>query len=83
MATLLIRKLDDDLKTRLRKRAAFHGRSMAEEARNILRESLSEAMPRTGAGFVASIRAKFEHLGGINLDIPPREPMRAPPCFDE
>ena len=36
MASITIRNLDDDVKTRLRKRAAGHGRSMEEEARLIL-----------------------------------------------
>ena len=37
MATMTIRNLDDDVKTRLRIRAARHGRSMEEEARGLLR----------------------------------------------
>ncbi|HEY2136171.1 MAG TPA: plasmid stability protein, partial [Xanthobacteraceae bacterium] len=36
MASLTIRQLDDDLKKRLRLRAARHGRSMEEEARHLL-----------------------------------------------
>jgi phosphopantothenoylcysteine decarboxylase/phosphopantothenate--cysteine ligase len=36
MASLTIRQLDDDVKTRLRLRAARHGRSMEEEARHLL-----------------------------------------------
>ena len=38
MASITIRGLDDDLKQRLRLRAARHGRSMEDEARTILRE---------------------------------------------
>ena len=37
MASITIRNLDDDIKQRLRLRAAMHGRSMEEEARDILR----------------------------------------------
>ncbi|HKC32240.1 MAG TPA: bifunctional phosphopantothenoylcysteine decarboxylase/phosphopantothenate--cysteine ligase CoaBC [Xanthobacteraceae bacterium] len=36
MASLTIRQLDDDVKRRLRLRAARHGRSMEEEARHLL-----------------------------------------------
>ena len=36
MASITVRNLDDDVKTRLRMRAASHGRSMEEEARLIL-----------------------------------------------
>jgi phosphopantothenoylcysteine decarboxylase / phosphopantothenate---cysteine ligase len=38
MASITIRQLDDDLKRRLRLRAARNGRSMEDEARTILRE---------------------------------------------
>src|SRR4051794_14228626 len=37
MASITIRQLDDDLKRRLRLRAARHGRSMEDEVRTILR----------------------------------------------
>ena len=37
MAQLVVRNLDDDVKRRLRERAARHGRSMEEEVREILR----------------------------------------------
>jgi plasmid stability protein len=40
VAQLLIRKLDDDVKANLRKRAKRHGNSMEEEARSILRAEL-------------------------------------------
>lgn len=82
MATMTIRNLDDDLKTRLRMRAAQHGRSMEEEARCVLREALS-AKPRVGSGanLVADIRALVEPFGGVELQLPPREPAREPPDF--
>ena len=84
MATLLIRKLDDELKLRLRRRAAAHGRSMEEEARTILDQALANEAPRrTGADLVKAFRDAFEPLGGVELDIPPRTPLRAPPRFDE
>ena len=40
MASITIRKLDDEVKTCLRVRAAWNGRSMEEEARLILREAV-------------------------------------------
>lgn len=46
MASITIRNLDDDIKLRLRIRAAKHGRSMEEEARAILRRAMDEAAPR-------------------------------------
>ncbi|MGB3394546.1 MAG: plasmid stabilization protein [Stenotrophomonas sp.] len=82
MATMTIRNLEDEVKARLRVRAAQHGRSMEEEARNILRSVLSPE-PRTGtaAALVADIRALVEPFGGVELELPPREPMRDPPDF--
>jgi antitoxin FitA len=46
VATLTIRKLDEDIKSRLRLSAASRGVSMEEEARRRLRESLSEVAPK-------------------------------------
>ena len=47
MAGITIRDLDDEVKTRLRVRAASNSRSMEEEARNILGEAVEEeAGPR-------------------------------------
>lgn len=83
MATMTIRNLDDDVKARLRVRAAQHGRSMEEEARSILRAALtSNPKPATtGALLVADIRALVEPFGGIALELPTREPQREPPDF--
>ena len=82
MGTMTIRNLDDDVKTRLRVRAAQHGRSMEEEARNILRAALSPmSQPGGGAALVADIRALVEPFGGIALELPPRTPMPEPIDF--
>lgn len=84
MATMTIRNLDDDLKARLRMRAARHGRSMEEEARSILRAALAQRVEDdSGAPLYAAIRARVEPFGGIDLDLPPREPQRDPPDFGE
>lgn len=75
MASMTIRGIDDSLKARLRVRAAKHGRSMEDEVRDILRAALS-AQPSRARTLVDSIRARIEPLGGVELQIPPREPMR-------
>lgn len=80
MATMTIRNLDDDLKMQLRVRAARHGKSMEEEARSILRSAL-RTEPLSGQSLVDSIRAMVEPYGGIELELPPREPQRDPPDF--
>lgn len=82
MASITIRNLDDTLKSRLRVQAAVHGRSMEDEARDILRSALNREPTRRGS-LAASIRAKFAPLGGVELPVVVREPMRAPPSFDE
>ena len=51
MAQILVRNLDDRLKTRLQTRAKRHGRSMEAEAREILRNALkAEDAPPVGFG---------------------------------
>ena len=80
MASITIRNLSDDLKQLLRIQAAEHGHSMEEEAREILRAALTEDTP--SVNLAQAIRARFAPLGGVELEIPPREPMREPPSFD-
>jgi plasmid stability protein len=76
MASITIRNLDDDLKQRLRVRAAEHGHSMEEEARDILRRVVGEERPPSN--LAAAIRSRLASLGGVELDIPVREPIREP-----
>jgi plasmid stability protein len=84
MATLTIRNLDDDLMARLRLRAGRHGQSMDEEACSILRAALANGVEDgSGASLYAAIRAYVEPFGGIDLELPPREPQRDPPDFGE
>ena len=80
MASITIRNLDDDVKTRLRVRAAEHHRSMEEEARLILREAVQQK--RTPRNLADAIRTRIAPLGGVDLKLPIREPVREPPFFD-
>lgn len=82
MASITIRNLDDTLKSRLRIQAAVHGRSMEEEARDILRSALNQEVATTG-GLGTAIVNLFAPLGGVELPTIPRDPMRPPPTFDE
>ena len=81
MASITVRNLEDGLKRRLRVRAAENGRSMEEEARDILRTALHQQQPER-ENLASAIRARVAPLGGVELDIPPRTPMRKPPRFD-
>ena len=78
MASITIRRLEDAVKTKLRLRAAGHGRSMEEEAREILKAGVREQrVPRLN--LAESIRRHIEPLGGVELAFPPREAVRRPP----
>ena len=81
MASITIRNLDDGLKRKLRIRAAQHGRSMEDEVRQILRGALSEAS-RSAGNLYDAIRRHIEPLGGVDLELPAREPIREPPRFE-
>ena len=51
MAQIVVRKLEDSVKTRLQRRAQRNGRSMEEEVREILRHAAHEAeKPSVGLG---------------------------------
>ena len=81
MASITIRNLDNDVKTRLRIRAARHGRSMEEEVRLILAQAVDrEPVPAKGLG--TALHELFKPFGGVELELPPRGPMREPPRFD-
>ena len=79
MATLTIRDLDDSLRLGLRTRAARHGRSMEEEARQILRQALQGDTAAPQQDLASRIRARMAAVGGVELQIAPREPAREPP----
>ena len=78
MASITIRSLEDGLKTRLRIRAAEHGRSMEEEARCILRDALDQERPRTLADLAPEI---FGPEHGVDLEFHPPVRPREPPQF--
>ncbi len=82
MAVMTIRNIDDAIKNRLRLRAAMHGRSMEDEARDILRSALSTEVPRP-RNLGQAIHERFGALGGVDLLDTPRELMRQPVDFGE
>ena len=84
MAQLVIRDIEDDVMERLRKRAKARGRSVEEEARDILRNALiAEEKPAEGFG---TAMVKLFSGAGIGLDEPIPEwkgfPVRFPK-FDD
>jgi antitoxin FitA len=73
VASLSIRKLDDETYDRLRVRAVRHGVSMEEEVRQILKRAVSPP-ERLGDLFLQV----FGPTKGVDLDLPPREPHEPP-----
>lgn len=75
MAALSIRDLDDDVKERLRVRAAGNGRSMEAEVRAILSEAVRDG--EHPEGLFAAVLDRFGELGGVELELPARRtPVR-------
>jgi len=77
MASITIRQLPESTKRKLKIRAAQHGRSMEQEAREILQAELAKT-PKPPQDLLKAIREIFEPLGGVDLEIPPREPIPEP-----
>ena len=82
MANITIRNLDDDVKTRLRVRAAEHHRSMEEEARVDSARSREAHGDGSTRNLVEIARSHFGPDNGVELELPLRGPMREPPSFD-
>ena len=81
MAQLIVRRVDDDVAARLKKRAKRNGRSMEDEVRHILRDAAREE--HRGARKLGSrIAARFQTVG-LTEDLPEvRQPARTAQ-FDE
>lgn len=62
MAQIIVRDVEEDVKERLKKRAARHGRSMEAEVRDILRNAVKGGNePKSGLG--TEIAALFKGIG--------------------
>ena len=81
MAVMTIRNIDTAIKNRLRVRAAMHGRSMEDEARDILRSALSTELPQP-RDLGQTIPRRFAKLGGVELPPAKRDAIR-PVNFDK
>ncbi len=81
MASITISDLDEGLVSRLRLRAAENCRSMEEEVIEILRAALGETREQS-FGLGTALMELFQPIGGVELEIPPRGPMREPPRHD-
>lgn len=70
MSAISVRNLDEQVKERLRVRAARHGRSMESEVREILSDAVRDPGDRDDL-FVAMLD-RFGELGGVDLELAPR-----------
>ncbi len=79
-STITVRNLDDDVKAKLRVRAAENGRSMEAEVRAILRSSVAEdsARPERLGTWIHEL---FKGLGGDELELPSRNELPRAPDF--
>jgi plasmid stability protein len=68
MAQLVVRNIEESVKSRLRRRAARRGRSMEEEVRDILRDAVKEEESSAG-GLGTAISSRFRNLG-TKFEIP-------------
>jgi len=85
MATLTIRNIDPEVQKRVRVRAAENGRSMEAELRQIIKDAVSVNTAKIEeVNLAEAIRQRFAKYGGVELEIPPREPAGQPRVkFDE
>jgi plasmid stability protein len=68
LAQFVVRGLEEEVKTRLKRRAERHGRSMEEEVRHILRNAAKDST-RPIAKLGSRIAARFAATG-ITTDLP-------------
>ncbi|MCL1801472.1 MAG: toxin-antitoxin system antitoxin subunit [Promicromonosporaceae bacterium] len=76
MAQLLVRSIDDDVKQRLRERAASNARSLEAEARAILTNAVEPSRESFGDAWANLAETYRKEHGGVDLVIPDRLPPR-------
>jgi plasmid stability protein len=82
MNNITIQNFDDDLKNRLQKRAEYYGRSLEEEAEEILRAVLTENALEP-LNLASAIERRFAHFGDFELPTITREPLQEPPNLQD
>ncbi|MGA9382829.1 MAG: plasmid stability protein [Phormidium sp.] len=82
MNSITIENFDDELKNRLQKQAEYHGRSLEEEAKEILRTVLTKNTENP-LNLASAIERRFANFGDFELPTITREPLREPPHFED
>jgi antitoxin FitA len=81
MAQFVVRNIEKEVKVRLQRRAARHGRSMEEEVREILRNAVNE--PEAAAGGLGTEIASLFANVGLDEEVPELRGQRVKPAsFD-
>lgn len=78
MSSITVRNVDDSIKASLRLRAARHVRSMEQEVRHILQQTLAPEAAEP-ISFAERINRGFKGLDAADLPIPAQQPTRTPP----
>ena len=85
MAQLVVRNIENEVKTKLQRRAKRHGRSMEEEVREILRDA-TKTEGKGGKGLGTEIAALFRDVGlkpGEEIQELPDIHLQVPDFVDE
>ena len=77
-ATMLIGQLSTE---KLKEAVDYLADLQSKDINNILPTYHAQEIPEKGLG--TFIHKLFKQIGGVELEIPPREPMREPPRFDK
>jgi plasmid stability protein len=77
MAQIVVRDIEDDVKVRLKQRAALHGRSMEEEVRQILREVVAR-QKQAPVKLGSAVAARFAGVG-LTSELPTLRGLAAVP----
>ncbi len=81
MATITVRNLPEETKRKLKIRAARQGLSLEAEVRLILKNAVTPDAGKKGLG--TAIHNLFKDIGGGEVEVKPRQPLRPPPDFPE
>ena len=84
--TLIVEGISQELKDALCKKAEEEHRTVDEVAVEALQAGLGvvggEVDPTDNQNFAKAIQSHFVEFGGVELELPAREPMREPPEFN-
>lgn len=81
MGSMTIRSLGENVKRKLRLRAAMNNRSLEAEVRSILADAVNAGAPGP-ENLADAIAAIVDPIGGIEFELPSRRSHRGPVNFE-